>query len=385
MKKCIVISDSFKGSLSSGEICDLARESFAHILPEWQVDCIPVADGGEGTVACFHEVCGGELVTVPVRGPLGQPMTADYLQLSGGQAVIEMASCAGLPLMGDRKDPCGAGTYGVGEQIRHAVERGNTRILLGLGGSATNDGGCGCAAALGVRFLDERGSAFVPTGGTLDRIRTVDVSAARELLKNVELTAMCDIDNPMHGPTGAAYIFGPQKGADPAMVELLDGQLKALDRIFQKALDRQVADVPGSGAAGAFGAGILALLDGRLCPGIQAVLDLVDFDRRLEGCELVITGEGRFDSQSIRGKVISGVSERARVKKVPVVVIAGGIDPEMEAAAGGELGISAVFSINRQAMDYFQSRAFSRENYRYTLDNILRTLKLTRTERITTP
>ena len=131
MKKCIVISDSFKGSLSSGEICDLARESFAHILPEWQVDCIPVADGGEGTVACFHEVCGGELVTVPVRGPLGQPMTADYLQLSGGQAVIEMASCAGLPLMGDRKDPCGAGTYGVGEQIRHAVERGNTRMNAG--------------------------------------------------------------------------------------------------------------------------------------------------------------------------------------------------------------------------------------------------------------
>ena len=376
MKKCIVISDSFKGSLSSGEICEIARACFAEVLPEWELTAIPVADGGEGTVDCFHQVCGGELVSVTVQGPFGQDMEASYLQLDGGRAVIEMASSAGLPLVGDRKDPRVTSTYGVGQQIRHAVEHGSTQILLGLGGSCTNDGGCGCAAALGVRFLDRAGQAFVPTGGTLDQIARIDVSEARQLLKDVKLTAMCDIDNPMHGPTGAAYIFGPQKGADPATVEFLDGQLKALDAVIQRELHRSIADVPGSGAAGAFGAGILAFLDGTLCPGIEAVLDLVDFDRILDGCGLVITGEGRFDSQSIRGKVVSGVSRRAKARQVPVLVIAGSVAEEVEPiSADPASGVAAVFSINRQAMDYSESRPFSRRNYQYTLENLLRLIK----------
>ena len=378
MKKCIVISDSFKGSLSSGEICDIARACFAEVLSDCELTAIPVADGGEGTVDCFHQVCGGELVPVTVQGPFGQDMEAAYLRLDGGRAVIEMASSAGLPLVGDRRDPRITSTYGVGQQIRHAVEQGNTQILLGLGGSCTNDGGCGCAAALGVRFLDRAGQAFVPTGGTLDQIAHIDVSGARQLLQTVELTAMCDIDNPMHGPTGASYIFGPQKGADPAMVEFLDGQLKALDAVIQRELHRAVADVPGAGAAGAFGAGILAFLDGTLCPGIEAVLDLVDFDGKLKDCDLVITGEGRFDSQSIRGKVVSGVSRRAKRQGVPVAVIAGSVAEDVESvSADPDSGVTAVFSINRQAMDYSESRPFSRRNYRYTLENLLRLMKST--------
>ena len=378
MKKCIVISDSFKGSLSSGEICDIARACFAEALPDCELTAIPVADGGEGTVDCFHQVCGGELVPVTVQGPFGQDMEAAYLRLDSGRAVIEMASSAGLPLVGDRRDPRVTSTYGVGQQIRHAVEQGSTQILLGLGGSCTNDGGCGCAAALGVRFLDRAGQAFVPTGGTLDQIAHIDVSGARQLLQNVKLTAMCDIDNPMHGPAGAAYIFGPQKGADPAMVEFLDGQLKALDAVIQRELHRTVADVPGAGAAGAFGAGILAFLDGTLCPGIEAVLDLVDFDEKLKDCGLVITGEGRFDSQSIRGKVVSGISRRAKQQGVPVAVIAGSVAEEVESvSADPDSGITAVFSINRQAMDYSASRPFSRRNYRYTLENLLRLMKST--------
>ena len=378
MKKCIVISDSFKGSLSSGEICDIARACFAEVLSDCELTAIPVADGGEGTVDCFHQVCGGELVPVTVQGPFGQDMEAAYLQLDGGRAVIEMASSAGLPLVGDRRDPRITSTYGVGQQIRHAVEQGSTQILLGLGGSCTNDGGCGCAAALGVRFLDRAGQAFVPTGGTLDQIAHIDVSGARQLLQTVELTAMCDIDNPMHGPTGASYIFGPQKGADPAMVEFLDGQLKALDAVIQRELHRAVADVPGAGAAGAFGAGILAFLDGTLCPGIEAVLDLVDFDGKLKDCDLVITGEGRFDSQSIRGKVVSGVSRRAKRQGVPVAVIAGSVAEDVESvSADPDSGVTAAFSINRQAMDYSESRPFSRRNYRYTLENLLRLMKST--------
>ena len=375
MKKCIVISDSFKGSLSSRDICEIARTCFAKVLPDCELTAIPVADGGEGTVDCFHQVCGGVLVPVTVQGPFGQDMKASYLQLDGGRAVIEMASSAGLPLVGD-KNPRVTSTYGVGQQIRHAVEQGNTQILLGLGGSCTNDGGCGCAAALGVRFLDREGQSFIPTGGTLDRIACIDVSGARQLLKNVKLTAMCDIDNPMHGPTGAAYIFGPQKGADPATVEFLDGQLKVLDAVIQQELHRSVADVPGSGAAGAFGAGILAFLDGTLCPGIEAVLDLVNFDKMLDGCGLVITGEGRFDSQSIRGKVVSGISRRAKARQVPVLVIAGSVAEEVESiSADPASGIAAVFSINRQAMDYSVSKPFSQQNYRYTLENLLRLIK----------
>ena len=378
MKKCIVISDSFKGSLSSGEICDIARACFAEVLSDCELTAIPVADGGEGTVDCFHQVCGGELVPVTVQGPFGQDMEAAYLRLDGGRAVIEMASSAGLPLVGDRRDPRITSTYGVGQQIRHAVEQGSTQILLGLGGSCTNDGGCGCAAALGVRFLDRAGQAFVPTGGTLDQIAHIDVSGARQLLQTVKLTAMCDIDNPMHGTTGASYIFGPQKGADPAMVEFLDGQLKALDAVIQRELHRAVADVPGAGAAGAFGAGILAFLDGTLCPGIEAVLDLVDFDGKLKDCDLVITGEGRFDSQSIRGKVVSGVSRRAKRQGVPVAVIAGSVAEDVESvSADPDSGVTAAFSINRQAMDYSESRPFSRRNYRYTLENLLRLMKST--------
>lgn len=378
MKKCIVISDSFKGSLSSGEICDIARACFAEVLSDCELTAIPVADGGEGTVDCFHQVCGGELVPVTVQGPFGQDMEAAYLRLDGSRAVIEMASSAGLPLVGDRRDPRITSTYGVGQQIRHAVEQGSTQILLGLGGSCTNDGGCGCAAALGVRFLDRAGQAFVPTGGTLDQIAHIDVSGARQLLQTVKLTAMCDIDNPMHGPTGASYIFGPQKGADPAMVEFLDGQLKALDAVIQRELHRAVADVPGAGAAGAFGAGILAFLDGTLCPGIEAVLDLVDFDGKLKDCDLVITGEGRFDSQSIRGKVVSGVSRRAKRQGVPVAVIAGSVAEDVESvSADPDSGVTAAFSINRQAMDYSESRPFSRRNYRYTLENLLRLMKST--------
>ena len=378
MRKAIIISDSFKGTLSSQEICRIARESFAKLQPDCRLLTIPVADGGEGTVACFHEACGGELVTVPVQGPYGETVEASYLQLPDHRAVIEMASSSGLPQVGDRKDPCRTSTFGVGQQIRHAVEQGSTQILLGLGGSCTNDGGCGCAAALGVRFLDRAGQAFVPTGGTLDQIAHIDVSGARQLLQTVKLTAMCDIDNPMHGPTGASYIFGPQKGADPAMVEFLDGQLKALDAVIQRELHRSVADVPGAGAAGAFGAGILAFLDGTLCPGIEAVLDLVDFDGKLKDCDLVITGEGRFDSQSIRGKVVSGVSRRAKRQGVPVAVIAGSVAEDVESvSADPDSGVTAAFSINRQAMDYSESRPFSRRNYRYTLENLLRLMKST--------
>ena len=376
MKKCIIISDSFKGTLSSSEICAIAEEAVSRFFPECTLCKVPVADGGEGTVACFQEACGGELVRLTVQGPFGEPVEAAYLQLPGGQAVVEMAAAAGLPLVGDRKDPRKASTYGVGQLIRHAAEQGNRKILLGLGGSCTNDGGCGCAAALGVRFLDQDGQSFVPVGETLADICSIDLSGT-SYLRDVQLTAMCDIDNPMHGPTGAAYVFGPQKGADPETVAFLDSQLVSLDETIRRELGRQVADIPGAGAAGAFGAGMVAFFQAQLRPGIEAVLDLVGFDDMLEGCDMVFTGEGRLDSQSLRGKVLSGVGKRARAHGVPVVAIVGGVTPDTEDVCDCQDAIiSAIFTINRQAMDFEKSKGSSHQNYQRTFENILRLIQL---------
>ena len=233
MKKCIVISDSFKGTLSSLEICKIACGSISRVFPDCQVEAIPVADGGEGTVECFVEAIGAVPTAVDVSGPYKEPVRAVYCR-SGDRAVIEMAAAAGLPIVEGNMDPRRTTTYGVGQMIRHAVEQGCTEILLGLGGSCTNDGGCGCAAALGTKFRRTDGEMFVPTGDTLDQISCIDVSKTRSFLKNIKITAMCDVDNPLHGPNGAAYVFSPQKGADPAMAEYLDGQLKVWTPPFSR-------------------------------------------------------------------------------------------------------------------------------------------------------
>ena len=375
MKKCIMISDSFKGTLSSREICEIARRTVPQYFSDCEVVSIPVADGGEGTVDCFAEALSAEVVTVPVSGPYGEPVEAAYAR-KDALAVIEMASAAGLPMVADRKDPSATTTYGVGQLIRHAVEHGCREILLGLGGSCTNDGGCGCAAALGVQFFDAAGNTFVPCGGTLSKIARVDAAACRELLKDVAITCICDVDNPLYGPTGAAYVFAPQKGADAAMVELLDGQLQALGSVLERELNINIADMPGAGAAGGFGGGAVALLDAQLRPGIEVVLDTVDFDRHLRDAELVITGEGRVDSQSVRGKVISGVARRTSAAGVPLVVIAGSIAESAEEAYG--LGVTAMFGIDREAVAFETYAHKSAENYRRTLGDVLRLIRAVR-------
>lgn len=372
MKKCIVVSDSFKGTLSSLEICRIAQETIPKFFPDCQVVTIPVADGGEGTVECFVEAIGAVPVTAPATGPYGEEIRAVYAK-SGRKAVIEMACAAGLPMVGARKNPENTTTFGVGHVIRHAVENGCTEILLGLGGSCTNDGGCGCAAALGVKFYDEAGTEFVPVGGTLDRICRIDPSQARRRLEGVTITAMCDVDNPLFGPGGAAWVFAPQKGADPAMVSRLDSQLRSLDVCLKRELGLSLADCPGAGAAGGMGAGCIAFLNARLKSGIEAVLDLVEFDRRLEGAELVLTGEGRIDAQSVQGKVISGVAKRTRARQIPLVAIAGSIAEDAEAAYA--LGVSAMFGIDREAVAFERRIHRAKEDYRATLGDVLRLIR----------
>ena len=372
MKKCIVISDSFKGTLSTLDICAIAREVFPAHFPDCELVTLPVADGGEGTVACFLEALQAQPVTVSISGPFGEPIQAVYAR-KNSLAVIEMASAAGLPLAGERRDPETATTYGVGQLIRHAVEQGCTDILLGLGGSATNDGGCGCAAALGTCFFDAAGNSFVPVGGTLADIAHIDVRERCRLLENVRVTVMCDVENPLLGPNGAAWVFGPQKGADDAMAARLDDGLRHLDAAFQQDLGLHLADLPGAGAAGGMGAGSIAFLGGTLRSGIEAVLDAVDFDRRLDGTDLVITGEGRIDAQSVQGKVISGIARRTAPRNIPLVAIVGGIGPGAEAAY--DLGVTAMFSINRAAESFAESAPRSAENYRRTLADLLRLIK----------
>ena len=368
MKKCVVVSDSFKGTVSSREICEIAQRVIPRHFPASEVVCIPVADGGEGTVDCFIQAMGAQRVEDTVTNALGEKSAAAYARI-GELAIIEMAAAAGLPQVGALRCPGTATTYGVGELIAHAVDSGCRKILLGLGGSATNDGGCGCAAALGVRFYDADGQSFVPVGDTLGRIARIDTAKADELLRSVEITVMCDVTNPLYGPTGAAYVFAPQKGADAEKVKSLDAGLRHFGDVIRSQLGIDVSRMPGAGAAGGMGAGCVALLGGTIQSGIDAVLDVTGFDRQLEGADLVITGEGRIDSQSADGKVISGVARRTRAKGVPLIAIAGGIADS--AGAVYDIGVSAMFSTDRAALPVDMLGARSPGDYEATLSDIM--------------
>ena len=368
MKKCVVVSDSFKGTVSSREICAIAQRVIPRHFPACEVVCIPVADGGEGTMDCFIQAMGAQRVEVTVTNALGEKSAAAYARI-GELAIIEMAAAAGLPQVGTLRCPGTATTYGVGELIAHAAHSGCKRILLGLGGSATNDGGCGCAAALGVGFLDADGQSFVPVGDTLGRIARIDTARAEELLHGVELTIMCDVTNPLYGPTGAAYVFAPQKGADAEKVKSLDAGLRHFGDVIRSQLGIDVSMMPGAGAAGGMGAGCAALLGGTIQSGIDAVLDVTGFDRQLEGADLVITGEGRIDSQSADGKVISGVARRTRPKGIPLIAIAGGIADS--AVAVYDIGVSAMFSTDRAALPVDMLGARSPGDYEATLNDVM--------------
>ena len=372
MKKVIIIPDSFKGTLSAKQICRILKEKVHQQFPACEVVTVPVADGGEGSVDCFLEALGGRKETVQVHGPYMELMEAEYGILSDGTAVVEMASCAGLPLVEDRKNPKKTTTYGVGELILAAAKAGSKRIITGLGGSCTNDGGCGMAAALGIRFYDAQDREFVPTGGTLKEIRRIDMSRREKLLDQIELLAMCDITNPLTGPEGAAHVFSPQKGADEGMIQELEAGMVHYASILEQTVQiPKIRELPGGGAAGGMGTGMAALLGAKLIPGIQAVLDTVQIDTLAEHADLILTGEGKIDSQNIHGKVLSGIARRGKALGIPVVAIAGGIDRE----ALPELyrdGLTAAFSINQLPEDFSVSRGKSMENLETEMENLLR-------------
>lgn len=374
MKKIICIPDSFKGTLSSAQVCEIMETSIQRHFESCKVVKIEVADGGEGSVDAFLAAVGGEKVQCTVNNPYFEPMESFFGVLHGNVAIIEMAAAAGLPLVSNRLNPMETTTYGVGELIQAAIKRGCKKIIVGLGGSSTNDGGCGAACAIGVRFYDASGQPFVPTGKSLIDIAEIDVSRVDPQFFDVEIITMCDIDNPMYGLKGAAHIFSPQKGADHDMVLKLDEGLLHLANIIKSQLGIDVSAIPGGGAAGAMGAGMVAFFNSRLQMGIETILDLVQFDRLIEDADLIFTGEGKIDSQSLQGKVAIGVAKRAKKAGVDVIAVVGSIGNDIEEAY--DMGITAIFSINPEPVAFDIAKLRSKENLALTMDNIVRMLKI---------
>lgn len=375
MQNFILVPDSFKGTLSAIEVCNIMKSSIKNLYKDANIISVPVADGGEGTVDAFLYALGGEKKSVWVSDAFNeQKILAHYAMLKDNIAVIEMAACAGLPLVKNRLKPDKTTTFGVGELIVDAINSGAKKIILGLGGSATNDGGCGMAAALGVKFKDEQDQEFIPTGGTLSKIYKIDMNNIYPKIKDIEFISMCDVDNPLCGRLGASAVFAPQKGADEDMVKLLDEGLAHLAKIIKRDLHIEVKDIKGAGAAGGLGAGSIAFLQSKLTKGIDVVLDTINFDELVSKADIVFTGEGKFDSQSLHGKVVMGVANRSQKYKTPVIVVTGAIGENIQEAYNK--GITAIFSINKEPMEFSKSALKSKENMILTMENILRLLKI---------
>lgn len=375
MQNFILVPDSFKGTLSAIEVCNIMKSSIKNLYEDANIISVPVADGGEGTVDAFLYALGGEKKSVWVSDAFNeQKILAHYAMLKDDIAIIEMATCAGLPLVKNRLEPDKTTTFGVGELIIDAINSGAKKIILGLGGSATNDGGCGMAAALGVKFKDEQDQEFIPTGGTLSQIYKIDMNNIYSKIKDVEFISMCDVDNPLCGRLGASAVFAPQKGADEDMVKLLDEGLAHLAKIIKRDLHIEVKDIKGAGAAGGLGAGSIAFLQSKLTKGIDVILDTINFDELVSKADIVFTGEGKFDSQSLHGKVVMGVANRSQKYKTPVIVVTGAIGENIQEAYNK--GITAIFSINKEPMEFSKSALKSKENMILTMENILRLLKI---------
>lgn len=347
--KIVIASDSFKGSCSSIEAAQQIEEGFRRIFPDVEVVKIPIADGGEGTVEAMILGAGGNVHVRTVTGPMGQPVEAKFGILADGTGVVELAAASGLPLVPqEQQNPALATTYGTGQLILEALKAGCKRILIALGGSATNDGGVGLAQALGVSFRDAQGRELEFGGAALARLHTIDMQGLSPLLSDAQLIIASDVDNPLCGPQGASYVFGPQKGATAEMVKQLDAALKHYADILKEQYHQDILHLPGAGAAGGTTASLVALLGAVVRPGIQVVLDAAHFDEHIKQADLVITGEGRMDEQSTHGKVPVGVAQRAQPFGVPVLAIVGGIGTGAQACYA--YGIDAILSTVDQPM-----------------------------------
>lgn len=327
MKRIVIAIDSFKGSLSSAQAAEAVAEGFKEILPQWKVEIIPIADGGEGSIDTISICSDTQIISTYVSDPLGRQIEARYAILDGTKAAIELATAAGLALLSpSERNPLQTTTYGMGELIKDGYNRGCREFLLLIGGSATNDGGVGLLSALGFRFLDCNGNILSGGGQILEQIAEIDGSAAQQIIDNCRFTVACDVDNPLYGQRGAAVVYGPQKGADKDAVDLLDRGLKHYAEVIKQYNGVEIATMPGAGAAGGVGGAITALLGGTMTKGIDAILNIVNFDERIKGCDLIITGEGKIDYQTPMGKAASGILRRAKAYNIPTIAIGGAVE-----------------------------------------------------------
>jgi len=370
--KILIAPDSFKGSVTSRKAAEAIGKGVHMVFPDAELIKITVADGGEGTVEALTESLKGNIIAKRVKGPLGGDVDAEYGILPGNIAVIEMASASGLLLVTeDKRNPLLSSTYGTGQLILDASEKGCREIILGIGGSATNDGGAGMARALGFRFLDSHGKELPEGGGSLIDISDIDDSGMDERIKNINFLIACDVTNPLTGPEGASYIYGAQKGASTKDIEHLDKSLGKLAEIVSSKYCRTNENIPGAGAAGGLGFGLMEFCGGTLKSGIEIVLDLIKFDSYLDGVDLVISGEGRIDGQSVYGKVPVGIAERAKKKNIPVLVVVGDIGPKVEAVY--DHGIDAVMSSVNKAMSLEEAMSNS---YELLIDSSSRAMRM---------
>jgi glycerate kinase len=343
--RLVIAPDKYKGSLTASQAAQAMAHGVERVMPDASIDRVPMADGGEGTVDALVAATGGTYREARVTGPLGEPVMARFGLLGDGlTAALEMASASGLVLIpSDRRNPLIATTRGTGELLLAAIAAGARRVIVGIGGSATNDGGAGLGQALGYRLLDADGRELAPGGESLGRLARIDPSGRRADLNAIEVAVACDVTNPLCGPRGASAVYGPQKGATPAMVEALDANLAHFAAIVARDLGVSIAEIPGSGAAGGLGGGLVAFAAGRLEKGINLIIEAVGLAGRLAGADLCLTGEGALDEQSAFGKTAVGVARLAHSLGCPTIALAGTIGPGAEAVL--EEGIDAYFSI----------------------------------------
>ena len=373
--KFLFASDSFKGTLSFEQIIRLLTESAKEAFPDCETAGTLIADGGEGTVDAVIAMTKGELIRVPVHGPLMEETTAVYGKINEDSAIIEMAAASGLPMVPENlRNPLNTTTYGTGELIRDALDRGFRNISVALGGSATNDGGMGAMSALGVKFLDKDGNVLDGKGSDLEKVASVDVSGLHPAVAETKFTVMCDVNNPLTGPDGATYTFGKQKGGTPEILDRLEAGMKSYAKVAGEALGKDIDHIAGAGAAGGMGAALCGFLNAGLKSGIETVLDLIGFDEMLEGVDLVVTGEGRIDWQSAFGKVPSGIGMRCKKKGVPAVAIVGGMGNGAEKIY--EFGVESIIPTINGAMDINEALERAEELYKGAADRMFRFLKV---------
>ncbi|GEA59708.1 glycerate kinase [Vibrio comitans] len=368
--KIVIAPDSYKESLSAMGVAQAIEDGFKHIMPDAEYIKLPMADGGEGTVQSLVDATKGSITKHSVVGPLGETVDGFYGMLGDGKtAIIEMAAASGLDLVvPEKRNPLKTTTYGTGELIKAVLDNGVEHIIIGIGGSATNDGGLGMAQALGIRMLDAEGNQLGFGGGELSKLATIDLSKLDPRLQSVRLEVACDVDNPLCGPKGASHVFGPQKGATPDMVEQLDANLAHYASIMKQQLGADVINLPGAGAAGGLGAALVGLLNAELRPGINIVMDAVNLDSIVADADLVITGEGRIDSQTIHGKTPIGVARAAKKHNLPVIGIAGCLSADCGVVHAH--GIDAVFSVVNRSVDLPTALAEAAENIELTARNV---------------